>query len=85
MEASLKAKELVEKYRMYDIMITDLMGCELDGYEEKHYKQCALIAVDEIIGYIASRADAEMTDNEIDIMHQKFDYWEQVRTEIEKL
>ena len=69
-----KAKELVEKFRMYDIIICDLMFDELYGYEESHYKQCALIAVDEIL-------------NSINPFGQFLgkDYWQEVKQEIEKL
>ena len=48
-EAKRKAKELVDRFRMYDVQICDLMFEELDGYEERHYKKCALICVDENI------------------------------------
>ena len=50
-EAKRKAKELVDRFRMYDVQICDLMFEELDGYEERHYKKCALICVDEMIKY----------------------------------
>ena len=49
MTAKDKARELVDRFKMYDIQICDLMGSELEGYEEKHYKQCALICVDVIL------------------------------------
>ena len=73
MTAKEKAIELVERFRMYDIQICDLMGSELKGYEEEHYKQCALICVDEMLREIPKRFDSEER------------YWEDVKKEIEKL
>ena len=61
-----KAKELVDK--MYDVM--DIQ----DGDLWKSTKQCALIAVDEILNMKIIRKD-ELLD----------DYWEDVKHEIEKL
>jgi len=67
-----KAKELLGKFKMYDIQICDLMCSELEGYEEEHYKQYALICVDEIIS----------TFLDIDPRKQ---YWQEVKQEIKKL
>jgi hypothetical protein len=57
-----KAKELVEKYAIWSWNET---VCD---YEVA--KQCALIAVDEIIKYCHA---------------EHIEYWEEVKTEIEKL
>jgi hypothetical protein len=68
-----KAKELIEKYLKLDIEI----GGQYDGYltmKMHDAKQCALIAVDEIINII----DAE--DQFI-----LYNYWQQVKQEINKL
>ena len=63
-----KAKELVDKYTQY---VT-----EINEYE--YAKNCALIAVDEIIKanpYEVSKTDIDST----------IDYWQEVKQEIEKL
>ena len=72
-KAKAKAIELVKRFRMYDIQICDLMGSELKGYEEEHYKQCALICVDEILDAVTTIAD------------KKYDFYTEVKKEIEKL
>jgi hypothetical protein len=64
MEAKLKAKELVEKY---DSTLTYLES-------KAKAKQCALIAVDELI-YSHSQ----------DTTDKQFYFWQEVKTEIEKL
>jgi hypothetical protein len=72
-----KAKELVGKYQKLDIEI----GGQYDGYlTMKIYdaKQCAMIAVDEIINAINS-----ITDKYIELGMRQF--WHEVKTEIEKL
>ena len=73
-----KAKELVGQFKMYDIQICDLMSSELEGYEEEHYKQCALICVDEIINTYPT----PWSSLDID---PKRDYWTEVKQEINKL
>jgi len=71
MTAKDKAKELVEKFKMYDIQVCDLMGSELEGYEEKHYKQCALICIDEMLAF--------------DLRFFDIEFLKEVKQEIEKL
>ena len=44
-----KAKELIDKFIMHNIMVTDLFGRLSEGYDEDYYKKCALICVDEKI------------------------------------
>ena len=63
-----KAKELIDK--MY--------GDEVDYMTEEQAKQCALIAVDEII---ASNPIAFDKDDNCIAKH----WWQEVKTEIEKL
>jgi hypothetical protein len=77
MTAKEKAQELVGKFRMHDVMVTDLMGEELEGYEERHYKNCALIAVDEM--------SLELYEWGEVWMKRRINYWLEVKEEIEKL
>jgi hypothetical protein len=60
MKAKEKAEELVEKYRVESWVIS-----------KDHDKQCALIAVNEILGYMGADRGTE--------------FWLQVKSEIEKL
>ena len=66
-----KAKELFDKYATYVVMWTG--GIEV---ENQNCKQCALIAVDEIIDAIKHE------DNR---MYYEIKYWEEVKQEIENL
>jgi hypothetical protein len=66
-----KAKELVDNFRLN---VLDYEGC---GINEHKAKQCALIAVDEIIKSIV------ITD--LTTAEYQFNYWEEVKQEIEKL
>jgi hypothetical protein len=94
-----KAKELVDE--MYN---TDYCGIKhfpneryCDCTEINHYqaKQCASIAVDEIIEYHNSLFDKGFKDvhiaisspikTYIDILNPLLEYWEEVKQEIEKL
>lgn len=59
-----KALELVEKFRL---KVLDYDGNGLNGFKAK---QCALIAVDEIIRVLQDESDW---------------YWDEVKEEIEKL
>ncbi len=62
-----KAQELYDKYEFVYIQ----------NYTSKHeVKQCALIAVDEILN-----SRPAITDSQIEYQN----YWQQVKTEIEKL
>ena len=78
MKAKEKAIELVRRFRMYDIQICDLMGSELKGYEEEHYKQCALICLDVILNDVGAK------DWELDT-GTNTNYWQEVKEEINKL
>jgi hypothetical protein len=61
-----KAKELFDKYAMY--LRANLMYDE-EAIEDA--KQCALITVDEVLGYMGS--------------DRGYIFWEEVKSEIEKL
>jgi len=67
MEAKEKAKQLVEKFKLEPIKPLCIM-------HPQHSKQCALIAVDEIINECGDRW-----------LFSKCDYWKEVKNEIEKL
>jgi hypothetical protein len=65
-----KATELFDKYYYYDSLL-------LDGISFRQAKQCALIAVDEIINSIVI-IDLTTAKNQ-------FIYWDEVKNEIEKI
>ena len=66
-----KAEELVTRYRKKIISFLS------DNMKEMNAKECALIAVDEIINLINSKAR--------DKTYELIPYWEKVKQEIEKL
>jgi hypothetical protein len=75
-----KAKELVDKYATYVVMWTG--GSEV---EKQNCKQCALIAVDEIINSSPSLpilGDSGSYGEDIELSKI---YWIEVKQEIEKL
>jgi hypothetical protein len=80
MKAEEKAKEIVEMY------LKVLAGGMYDVREEA--KQCALICVDEIIKE-ALQMDEKWHDNEdaplTSVFNYSYEYWLEVRKEIEKL
>lgn len=63
-----KAEELVIKFMKHSFHQGSLSQCR------DHAKQCALIAVDEIIKFMSD-----------DPYYRKYKFFEQVKTEIEKL
>jgi len=67
-----KAKELVEIFRL---KVLDYDGNGINGFKAK---QCALIAVDEILNAI----DWDYYEGSAQTEHN---YWKEVKTEIEKL
>ena len=72
-----KAKELICKYQNLDIEV----GGQYDGYITLHNqdaKQCALIAVDEILSTI------EVGLNDYKSL-EKINYWQEVKQEINNL
>ncbi len=68
-----KAKELVLKFAMY--LRANLI---YDEEANEDAKQCALIAVDEIL-------DDDMYGMEEEHFEKRINYWEEVKQEIEKL
>ena len=66
-----KAKELVEKFRL---KVLDYGGNGINGFKAK---QCALIAVDEILNVVS-----EYT---IEPFVFDIDFWQEVKQELEKL
>lgn len=71
MEAKEKAKELVEKY----YKLTDV------NWGIRQQKQCALIAVDELINATQYKSHMKYAHNECETV----EYWIEVKNEIEKL
>ena len=67
-----KAKQLVDIYKIFVIGRNDSV------IEKQNAKKCALIAVDEILDVVIKN-DVDVWD--IDILN----YWQEVKTEIEKL
>jgi hypothetical protein len=63
-----KSQELFDKYWELNTDFDGLVKYELA-------KQCALIAVDEIMNYMTPQTDSK----------EAFDYWREVKQEIEKL
>ena len=73
MTAEEKAKELVSKYLDY------VDNCSItDNFQDENAKQCALIAVDEILLAI----DIKTLKGK---KHPIYEFYEQVKNEIEKL
>jgi hypothetical protein len=62
-----KAEELLNKFSM-----------PIDGHKNIYYKQCALIAVDEIISEYGTYYKVNIDDKYVS-------YWQEVKQEIEKL
>lgn len=73
MKSKEKAKELVDKYLEANDTIEDWKSNNI-GIDNELAKQCALIAVDEVIDNI-----------EDDYMHYELDWWQEVKQEINKL
>lgn len=71
-----KAVELVDKYYIICQEFTEEIQCSIQA------KQCALIAVDEIINTCALDEDYKGWDR-LNSTHRK--YWDEVYKEIEKL
>ena len=73
-----KARELVDKFEPYVIRYTqdDVVGyLDQETPILEYQKQCALIAVDEILNY----------DNQFIQTEEQFNYWKEVKQEIELL
>jgi hypothetical protein len=69
-----KAHELINKFLLY----SDDGDLKNKYWKIRNAKQCALIAVDEIL-------DDDMYGMEEEYFENRIDYWEQVKQEIEKL
>ena len=68
-----KAEELFNKYATYAVMWTG--GIEV---EKQNCKQCALIAVNEVIANIEPSVS-------MDVITARIKYWQEVKEEIQKL
>jgi hypothetical protein len=79
-----KAKELLQSMMMSTNSVINFTTGDMDYLPQNQYaKQCAMIAVDEIINNSAMNyIGAYVSDNEI---LSDIEYWQQVKTEIEKL
>lgn len=80
MTAQDKAKELVKKYEDYVcgyIGSSMLTNTEYPEQILKHAKECAIIAIEEILKELESIDDGQTSI--------PYEYWEQVKNEIEKL
>jgi len=63
-------------------LVEDMFNCPETGYNE-HKIECALIAVDEVIGFM--EADDFDSDTCYWANHSQMKYWIEVKQEIEKL
>ena len=76
MKAKNKAKELLDRYAP----LAKYWDCYNDEpLEENNAKQCALIAVEEIIKVLVDLSNGEFT------FIKDVEYWQEVKNEIEKL
>lgn len=71
-----KAQELVRKYLPYFIETYDNHGFDDWDYNNDKAKECALIAVDEIL-----EMDLPILEEDADTF---YDYWEEVKHELNK-
>ncbi len=72
-----KAEELVDKYR------NTIMSFLSDNMKDMNAKNCALIAVDEIIGTL--NHDIRDLDVRGSVLLDLIKYWQEVKQELEKL
>ena len=73
-----KAIELMNRFEhQYNLDISEDIG--IRGIDYEMAKQCALIAVDEILDANPYECDG------IEILHSNISYWKEVKQEIEKL
>ena len=71
-----KAQELVDKYSKFDFSTLSVIK------QREYVKQCALIAVDEMIDYSKIQIDALDYNYSVFVLVK---YWQDVKTELEKL
>ena len=82
-----KAGDLINKYEPY----VDYQEDDCFNEQQKiliNAKQCAIICVDEIISEYQSMSDTEsvlVINNEITFVVNQLIYWQEVKTEIDKL
>ena len=76
-----KAKELVDKYQYYGVMIDDVRMNEEDA------KECALISLDEVInsGFGSRLIQFEYPNKNSTKLLSPIKYWQEVKQEINKL
>jgi hypothetical protein len=79
MTAKEKAEELVNKFRYYADGNDDESDRFSPAMEKQNGKNCAIIAVDEIIDANPYECDG------IEILHSNISYWQEVKKEIYKL
>ena len=77
MNAKEKAKELILKFMR-------LQEPNYNWFHSKLAKQCALIAVEEIINALVEYDDRNNT-YELQNMDRDFNYWQQVKSELQSL
>lgn len=77
MDAKLKAKELVEKFKEYAYQGMGLSKVESITYNAK---QCALICCDEILDRLFNVRQLEQ-----DVMADEYTYWQEVKQHINEL
>ena len=82
-----KANEILDKFRKFVRYWDSYNDCPLPEKKVmKELKQCALIAVDEIINNCTWSWDWYKKQGYIDVQDElKTDYWHQVKKEIEQL
>ena len=74
-----KAEELIQKTAISTSWGTNYTGGDdIPIYKNQYAKQCALIAVDEILSYLKISLDVQTSLNAVN-------YWQEVKQEIEKL
>lgn len=78
MTSNLKAKELIEKFSK---TVPDHFG----GMDIEISKQCAIIAVDEILKSMLVKADVKFEDEAYEWYKSTYEMWQEVKQEIEKL
>jgi hypothetical protein len=74
-----KAKQLVDKFISYSYFSNGNNAMNRQYQQEDNAKQCALIAVDEILNAISFNMYDEEEYNKVD------EFWEEVKNEIESI
>jgi hypothetical protein len=80
----LKINKMIAKEKAAELIVNYQLKCKSLNYDEA--KQCAIIAVDEIIKALENELlDLYDTARDCPINKKHNQYWEQVKTEIENL